>query len=94
VLAEISFKGRALVEALVDFDGSVIAARLVLSSGFAQADTEACRAALGSRFSPAENREVPCRVWVRLPYEWDYEVKERLKSSKPSQEYDPSRNQY
>ncbi|MBM3313701.1 PASTA domain-containing protein, partial [candidate division WOR-3 bacterium] len=41
-----SFGGGADVEALVDFDGSVLAARVVGSSGYGAADSSACAAAL------------------------------------------------
>ncbi|UCG43839.1 MAG: TonB family protein [candidate division WOR-3 bacterium] len=71
-LLKFSFSGEAKVEALVDFDGSVLAARVVESSGQRQADSAACQAALSSEFSPATHYDVPVRVWFPLPYAWDY----------------------
>ena len=71
-LMKFSFSGEAKVEALVDFDGSVLAARVVESSGQRLADSAACAAALSSEFSPAAHYEVPVRVWFPLPYAWDY----------------------
>jgi TonB family protein len=71
-LLKFSFSGKAQVEALVDFDGSVLAARVVESSGYSQADSAACEAALNSQFSPATHYDAPVRVWFPLPYAWDY----------------------
>jgi TonB family protein len=71
-LLKFSFSGEAKVEALLDFDGSVLAARVVESSGQLQADSAACEAALNSEFSPATHYEAPVRVWFPLPYAWDY----------------------
>jgi TonB family protein len=92
-LAANEFSGSAEVAALVDFDGSVLAARVTRSAGFAAADSEACNAALKSSFSPGENRGEPCRVWMRLPYSWQYSEYRELKSSKPGQGYDATREQ-
>jgi TonB family protein len=88
------FAGTAGVEALVDYDGSVVAARVRQSSGAAAADSAACAAALGSSFSKAECYGAACRVWVTIPYTWEHVEKEDLKSSKPSQLYDESRDRY
>lgn len=90
-LAACEFSGSALLAALVDFDGSVLAARVVQSSGFAAADSAACAAALRSSFSPGENRSEPSRVWMRLPYSWQYSEYRKLESSRPSQGLDPTR---
>ena len=45
-LKQYSFSGNADVEALVDFDGAVLAARVVRSSGYEAADSSACASAL------------------------------------------------
>jgi TonB family protein len=66
------FSGDAEVEALVDFDGGVLAARVVKSSGHVEADSAACDAALRASFSPAEDRGQPVRVWFPLPYHWQF----------------------
>jgi TonB family protein len=71
-LRKFSYSGDALVEALVDFDGGVLAARVVKSSGHAEADSAACDAALRASFTPAEDRGQPVRVWFPLPYHWQF----------------------
>lgn len=71
-LRKYSFTGDAQVEALVDFDGSVLAARVTRSSGHVEADSAACDAALRASFSPAENHGQPVRVWFPLPYHWQF----------------------
>ncbi len=68
-----AFSGGATVEALIDFDGSVLAARVVESSGYEEADSAACQAALRALFSPAEHYEKPARVWFPIPYVWKFD---------------------
>ncbi len=72
-LLKFAFSGQARVEALVDYDGSVLAARVVESSGYKEADSAALDAAMKARFTPANNYEQPVRVWFPLPYVWHYE---------------------
>ena len=66
------FSGSCRVEALVDLDGSVLAARLVEPSGLPEADSAALDAALRGRFHPAEHYEMPVRVWFPLPYRFEF----------------------
>jgi TonB family protein len=72
-LKQFSFSGDAQIEALVDFDGSVLAARVMESSGYEEADSSALHAALRGSFSPAEHYEQPVRVWFPMPYHWEFE---------------------
>lgn len=83
------FSGDAVADLLIDYDGSVIAARIVKSSGFAAADSSACETALHSTFSGGENYGEPCRVWATIPYHWEHVEKEKLKSSLPVQGTNP-----
>ncbi|MFO7676125.1 MAG: TonB family protein [bacterium] len=71
-LLKYAFSGKAQVEALVDFDGGVLAAKLVESSGHAEADSAALDAALRASFHPAEHYDAPVRVWFPLPFHWEY----------------------
>lgn len=66
------FSGRSLVEALVDLDGSVLAAKVVESAGLSVADSAALDAAMQARFHPAEHYEAPVRVWFPLPYQFEF----------------------
>jgi protein TonB len=61
-------EGQAVVEALVDVDGSVADARILKPSGNASLDQAAVEAALRSRFSPAKQRDKAVRVWVSIPF--------------------------
>jgi len=72
-LLKFTFSGEATVEALVDYDGSVLAARVMESSGYEQADSAALDAAMQATFTSPENYEQPVRVWFPLPYTWQYE---------------------
>ncbi|HDQ99593.1 MAG TPA: TonB family protein [candidate division WOR-3 bacterium] len=72
VLAKYAFSGSCLVEALVDLDGTVLAVKVVESSGLVEADSIALDAALQATFHPAEHYEAPVRVWFPIPYHWDY----------------------
>ena len=80
-LKQYSFSGTADVEALVDFDGAVLAARIVRSSGYAAADSSACATALRSSFTPAERDGQPARVWFPLPYHFQFKEERTLPSS-------------
>jgi TonB family protein len=71
-LKQYTFSGGVDVEALVDFDGAVLAARVVRSSGYAAADSSACVTALRASFSPAEHYGQPVRVWFPLPYQFQF----------------------
>ncbi len=77
-LKQYTFSGGADVEALVDFDGAVLAARVVRSSGYAAADSSACAAALRGSFSPAEHYGQPVRVWFPLPYRFQFKEDKSL----------------
>jgi protein TonB len=61
-------EGQAVVEALVDVDGSVADARILKSSGNTSLDQAAVDAALRSKFSPAYQRDQAVRVWVSIPF--------------------------
>ncbi|MBN2465093.1 TonB family protein [candidate division WOR-3 bacterium] len=80
-LKQYNFSGTAEAEALVDFDGTVLAARIVRSSGYAAADSSACASALRGSFAPAEHYERPVRVWFPLPYHFQFKEDKVLPSS-------------
>jgi len=61
-------EGQAVVEALVDVDGSVIDAKILKSSGNQSLDASAIEAATRAKFSPAKQRDKPVRVWVSIPF--------------------------
>jgi protein TonB len=61
-------EGQAVVEALVDVDGSVADARILKPSGNASLDQAAVDAAMRSKFSPAKQRDKAVRVWVSIPF--------------------------
>jgi TonB family protein len=75
-LRPVSFTGDAVVDALVDFDGSVLAARVTSSSGHREADSAACVAALGATFLPADDHGAPVRVWFPMPFHWQFKEDE------------------
>jgi TonB family protein len=86
-LKQYNFSGTADAEALVDFDGAVLAARIVRSSGYAAADSSACATALHSSFAPAEQYGEPVRVWFPLPYHFQFKEDKTLPSSvKPTRD--------
>jgi len=80
-LKQCNFTGTAEAEALVDFDGTVLAARIARSSGYAAADSSACASALRSSFAPAEHYGQPVRVWFPLPYHFRFREDKTLPSS-------------
>jgi protein TonB len=61
-------EGQAVVEALVDVDGSVADARILKPSGNASLDQAAVDAAMRARFTPAKQRDKAVRVWVSIPF--------------------------
>jgi TonB family protein len=86
-LRKYDFTGDALVEALVDFDGSVLAAWVRESSGYPVADSAALDAALQASFSPATHFGEPKRVWFPLPFHWEYDEGPQLPGAgSPEQE--------
>jgi TonB family protein len=80
-LKQYTFSGATDVEALVDFDGAVLAARVVRSSGYAAADSSACATALRGSFSPAEHYGQPVRVWFPLPYHFQFKEDKAMPGS-------------
>ena len=80
-LMRYTFSGGTDVEALVDFDGAVLAVRVVRSSGYTAADSSACAAALRSSYSPAEHYGQPVRVWFPLPYRFRFREEKTLPGS-------------
>ncbi|MBN2537702.1 TonB family protein [candidate division WOR-3 bacterium] len=83
-LRKYDFSGDALVEALVDFDGSVLAAWVRESSGYPAADSAALDAALQASFSPASHYGEPKRVWFPLPFHWEFDEGPQLPSTDPA----------
>ncbi len=77
-LMKYNFSGECRVEALVDFDGSVLAARVTKSCGYPEADSAACEAALKGSFTPAQHYDAPVRVWFPLPFQFRYKDIKRL----------------
>jgi TonB family protein len=90
-LKQDTFSGGADVEALVDFDGAVLAARIVRSSGYAAADSSACATALRGSFAPAEHYGQPVRVWFPLPYHFQFKEDKALPNSQPKPSPDEER---
>ena len=82
-LKQYTFSGTADVEALVDFDGAVLAARIVRSSGYVAADSSACATALRGSFAPAEHYGQPVRVWFPLPYHFQFKEDKGLPGPQP-----------
>jgi TonB family protein len=86
-LKQYTFSGAVDVEALVDFDGAVLAVRVVRSSGYAAADSSACATALRGSFAPAEHYGQPVRVWFPLPYHFQFKEDKALPSpAKPGRD--------
>lgn len=65
-----TIEGQAVVEALVDVDGSIVEARILKSSGNQSLDASAINAAQRARFTPAKQRDMPVRVWVSIPFKF------------------------
>jgi len=82
-LKKYSFSGIAYVEALVDFDGAVLAARIAGTSGYQAADSAACATALRASFSPAENYGRQVRVWFPMPYHFRFKEDDALPVPEP-----------
>jgi TonB family protein len=61
-------EGTAVVEALLDLDGSVMDARILKSSTNQMLDAAAIEASLRAKFTPAKQRDKPVRVWISIPY--------------------------
>lgn len=72
-LLEHAFNGEVRVEAFIDYDGTVLASRLLESSGYRQADSAALAAAMQAVFSPARYGDNPVRVWFPLQYRFVYQ---------------------
>ena len=89
-LKHYSFSGTSDVEALVDSDGGVLAARIVRSSGYAAADSSACATALRGSFAPAEHFGQPVRVWFPLSYRFQFKEDRSLPGSvRPGRDPEP-----
>ncbi len=61
-------EGLAVVEALVDLDGSVIDADVISSSGNGPLDQAALASAREAKFCPEKGRDLPVLKWVTIPY--------------------------
>jgi protein TonB len=60
-------EGKAVIKALVDIDGSIIAVQVLKSSGNQMLDEAALVAARKAKFTPAKQRDKFVRVWVSIP---------------------------
>jgi protein TonB len=60
-------EGQAVVKALVDVDGSIMAVQILKSSGNQILDEAALAAAKKATFTPAKQRDTFVRVWVSIP---------------------------
>jgi len=63
-------EGKAIVEAIVDTDGSVMDAKIFKSSGNPMLDEAAIVAARRSKFTPAKQRDMFVRVRVNIPFDF------------------------
>lgn len=63
-------EGKAVVEAIVDVDGSVMDAKIFKSSGNPMLDESALAAARKAKFTPAKQRDIFVRVRVNIPFEF------------------------
>ncbi|MEO0124100.1 MAG: energy transducer TonB [candidate division WOR-3 bacterium] len=63
-------EGKAIVEAIVDTDGSVIEAKIFKSSGNPMLDEAAIAAARRAKFTPAKQRDMFVRVRVNIPFDF------------------------
>lgn len=63
-------EGKAIVEAIIDTDGSVLEAKIFKSSGNPMLDESAIAAARRSRFTPAKQRDMFVRVRVNIPFDF------------------------
>ena len=61
-------EGQAVIEALLDLDGSVMDVRVIKSAGNQMLDAAASDAARRAKFTPAKQRDKPVRVWISIPY--------------------------
>lgn len=61
-------EGRAMVEVLVDIDGTVMSVTIITSTGYDDLDAAAVAAARQWTFTPAKQRNKPVRVPVRIPF--------------------------
>ena len=60
-------EGQTVVKALVDVNGSIMAAQILKSSGNQMLDEAALAAARKAKFTPAKQRDRFVRVWVSIP---------------------------
>lgn len=60
-------EGDVIIKVLVDVDGSILDARIFLSSGFEELDNAALAASMKAKFEPAKQFGTPVKVWVSIP---------------------------
>jgi len=72
-LLKYKYSGVVGVEVFIDFDASPLAARIVQSTGYPEADSSALVAAMQGMFSPAEYNGQPVRVWVPASLAFQYQ---------------------
>jgi len=60
-------EGKVVIQAVVDFDGSIISPKLIKSSGSELLDRAALAAVVKYRFTPGRQRDKTVRVRVRIP---------------------------
>ncbi len=64
-------KGKVIIQVLVDIDGTILAAKILLSSGFQELDKAAVEAAKKAIFEPVIQYGRPVRFWVTIPIKFD-----------------------
>ncbi len=63
-------RGAAEVSVLVNTDGYVSRAKLVVSTGFRELDRATLKGFLGCRFGAVRKDGVPVEAWTRVRYVW------------------------
>lgn len=63
-------EGRTVVKVLVDTDGKITDAEILISSGNELLDAAAIKAAMKMRFTPAEQFGRKVRVWLSVPFQF------------------------
>jgi TonB family protein len=60
-------EGDVIIKVLVNIDGSILDARIFISSGFQELDSAALEASMKAKFEPAKQFGRPVKVWVSIP---------------------------
>ncbi len=72
-LLKYKYNGTVGAEVFIDFDATPLAARIVQSSGYAEADSSALVAALQGLFAGGEHNSQPIRAWVPVSLPFQYQ---------------------